>query len=316
MASQRLGHMNRFTMAFHALLLVASLLSGTAIAGSQQPPTAVQSDDGSANAGGSPEMERTMSTDKPVVLIVGASGSIGVLAVAQSFRKGYETRALVRDPAQKKLFPLGVQVVVGDLTQADTLHEAVGGVTGIIFTHGIGGNDPKGAEQVNYGAVRNVLSVLKSPARIALMTAVGVTKPSAGHDWKRRGERLVRASGLPYTIVRPGWFDYNDPDQLQLVLRQGDKHWAGSPADGVVARTQIAQVLVASLTSPAANRKTFELVAEKGAAQSDLEPLLSALPADAAEGYDGIGDRDNLPLAKEPSAVVSDLDAIRGRFKD
>ncbi|WP_330996549.1 NAD(P)H-binding protein [Burkholderia diffusa] len=27
------------------------------------------------------------------------------------------------------------------------------------------------------------------------------------HDWKRRSERLVRASGNAYTIVRPGWFD-------------------------------------------------------------------------------------------------------------
>lgn len=316
MASQRLGHMNRFTMAFHALLLVASLLSGTAIAGSQQLPTAVQSDDGSANVGGDPAMEKTMSTDKPVVLIVGASGSIGVLAVAQSFRKGYETRALVRDPAQKKLFPLGVQVVVGDLTRAETLHEAVDGATGIIFTHGIGGNDPKGSEQVNYGAVRNVLSVLNAPARIALMTAVGVTKLSVGHDWKRRGERLLRASGLPYTIVRPGWFDFNAPDQQRLVLRQGDTHWAGAPSDGVVSRKQIAQVLVASLTSPAANRKTFELVAEQGEAQADLEPLFSALPIDPADGYDAIRDRDNLPIAKEPPAVVRELEAMRGRFKD
>jgi hypothetical protein len=126
----------------------------------------------------------------------------------------------------------------------------------------------------------------------------------------------VRASGLPYTIVRPGWFDYNVPDQQRLVMRQGDTHWAGSPSDGVVARAQIAQVLVASLTSSAANRKTFELVAEKGAAQTDLEPLFSALPADSADGYDGIRDRDNLPLAKEPSTVVRDLDAIRGRFKN
>ncbi|GHH50730.1 NAD-dependent dehydratase [[Pseudomonas] boreopolis] len=317
MVIQRLGDMNRFTMAaLHALVLVASLLSGTAIAGSQQPPTAVQSDDGSANAGGDPKMEKTMSTDKPVVLVVGASGSIGVPTVVEAFSRGYETRALVRNPAQAKLFPKGVKIVVGDLTQAETLHEAVEGVTGIIFTHGIGGNDPKGAEQVNYGAVRNVLNVLKAPARIALMTAVGVTKPSVGHDWKRRGERLVRASGLPYTIVRPGWFDYNAPDQQRLVLRQGDTNWAGSPSDGVVARVQIAQVLVASLTSTAANHKTFELVAERGAAQTDLEPLFSALPADPVDGHDGNQDRDNLPLAKEPSAVIRDLDAIRGRFKD
>src|SRR3546814_553181 len=188
--------MNCFTMSIlHAPLLVALLLSGTAIAGSKQSHTKVQSEDGKANSGHDPEKEKTMSTDKPVVLVVGASGSIGVPTVAEAFSKGYETRALVRDPAHAKLFPEGVQVVVGDLTRAETLHDAVAGVTGVIFTHGINGNDPKGAEQVNYGAVRNVLSVLEAPARIALMTAVGVTKPSVGHDWKRRGERLVRASG-------------------------------------------------------------------------------------------------------------------------
>ena len=32
----------------------------------------------------------------------------------------------------------------------------------------------------------------------------------------------LRASGLPYTIVRPGWFDYNAADQHRLVLLQGD----------------------------------------------------------------------------------------------
>lgn len=260
------------------------------------------------------ERDETMGTDKPVVLVVGASGSIGQPVVAQALRMGYHARALVRDPAQASLFDAGVEVVIGDLTRAETLDQAVAGVTGVIFTHGISGNDPKGAEAVNYGAVRNVLSVLKAPAHIALMTTVGVTKPSAGHDWKRRGERLVRASGLPYTIVRPGWFDYNAADQQQLVMRQGDTHWAGSPADGVVSRRQIAQVLVASLASAAATGKTFELVAERGAAQSDLEPLFSALPADPAKPNDGIGDRDNLPADQEPAAVKQALEAIGGRF--
>ncbi|VVP83388.1 hypothetical protein PS910_02181 [Pseudomonas fluorescens] len=253
---------------------------------------------------------------KPVVLVVGASGTIGQPAVEESYRNGYETRALVRDPDQARLFPKGVKVVVGDLTRPETLHEAVAGVTGIIFTHGIRGNDPEGAEAVNYGAVRNVLSVLKQPARIALMTTVGVTKPTVGHDWKRRGERLVRASGLPYTIIRPGWFDYNGANEHRLVLRQGDEHWSGSPSDGVIARSQIAQVLVASLTSAEANRKTFELVAEQGAAQADLAPLFAALPADPADSYDAIGDRNNLPLSQEPASVARELEAMRGRFAD
>ncbi|WP_113717677.1 NAD(P)H-binding protein [Arthrobacter dokdonensis] len=64
----------------------------------------------------------------------------------------------------------------------------------------------------------------------------------SAHDWKRRGERLVRASGNPYTIARPGWFDYNGGDQLAITLPQGDTRHAGSPADGVIARHQIARV--------------------------------------------------------------------------
>jgi len=69
------------------------------------------------------------------------------------------------------------------------------------------------------------------------------------HDWKRRGEQLVRASGLPYTIVSPGWFDYNPPDQHRLVFLQGDRRQVGDFSDGVVARRQIAHVLVESFSS-------------------------------------------------------------------
>ena len=160
--------------------------------------------------------------------------------------------------------------------------------------------------------VKAVLEALEAPARIALMTALGVTKPTTGHDWKRRAERLVRASGLKYTIVRPGWFDYNEPDEQHLVLRQGDTHWAGNPSDGVISRAQIARILVASLSSDAADRKTFELIAEKGEAQDDLDPLFAALQDDS--GLDGPADHENLPLDGEPQDFLADLDALSGRF--
>jgi len=107
-----------------------------------------------------------------------------------------------------------------------------------VFTHGSDGAGKVGAEQVDYGSVRNVLAALRGrQARIALMTAIGVTnrdgdhnRQTEAHDWKRRGERLVRASGLPYTIVRPGWFDYNKRDEHRLVFLQGDRPHAGSPS--------------------------------------------------------------------------------------
>jgi len=92
-------------------------------------------------------------------------------------------------------------------------------------------SEPDAVAHVDYGAVRNVLAALRGrPVRLALMTAVGTTdRANEGHDWKRRAERLVRASGNAFTIVRPGWFDYNAPDQRRMVMRQGDLY---STADG------------------------------------------------------------------------------------
>jgi uncharacterized protein YbjT (DUF2867 family) len=171
-----------------------------------------------------------MTTRPRTVLVVGATGSIGRLVVAEAIRQGYTTRALVRDRDKARRLPADVQVAVGDVTGPDPLIAAVDGVDAVVFTLGSDGAGRAGAENVDYGGVRNTLTALRSrPARIALMTSIGVTHRSSAynrsteaHDWKRRSERLVRSSGRPYTIVRPGWFDYNDPDQHRLVLLQGD----------------------------------------------------------------------------------------------
>jgi uncharacterized protein YbjT (DUF2867 family) len=205
--------------------------------------------------------------------------------------------------------------MVGDLTLPDTLVAAVDGIDAIVFTHGADGGGKAGAEQVSYGGVRNVLAALRGrQVRIALMTAIGVTnrtgsynRSTEAHDWKRRGERLLRTSGLPYTIVRPGWFDYNAADQHRLVLLQGDTRQAGNSSDGVVARAQIAQVLVRSLTSASATRKTFELVAERGPATEDFDALFAPLDADAPGELDAVRDAPNMPLRQEPERVREDL---------
>ena len=59
------------------------------------------------------------------------------------------------------------------------------------------------------------------------------------------------------------------PPEAQVVV--GERQ-AGDSSDGVIARRQVAEVLVRSLTSAQAERKTFELVATTGAEQQDFEP--------------------------------------------
>src|SRR5271157_3868526 len=196
-----------------------------------------------------------MTSPRMTVLVVGATGSIGRLVVEEALRQGHAVRALVRTPDKARKLPREAQVVLGDVTRPDTLPGAMDGVDAIVFTLGSDGPGKMGAETVDYGGVRNVLRALgPRTARIALMTSIGVTnrtgdynRATESHDWKRRAERLVRASRLPYTIVRPGWFDYNRADEHKLVFLQGDTRQAGDSSDGVIARSQIAEVLVHSL---------------------------------------------------------------------
>jgi len=259
-----------------------------------------------------------MTTLQKNVLVVGATGSIGRLVVEEALKEGYAVRALARSRAKAAQLPPAAQVVIGDVTRPDTLAAAVNGVDAIVFTLGSDGAGKLGAETVDYGGVRNVLSALGSrKVRIALMTSIGVTnrtgsynRSTEAHDWKRRSERLVRASGSPYTIVRPGWFDYNKSDEHRLVFLQGDTRHAGNSRDGVIARRQIAQVLVRSLGSETALHKTFELVAEKGAAQQDLGPLFAALVPDTEGALDGVRDMPNQSLEDEPERVQNDLRAV------
>ncbi|MQB41796.1 SDR family oxidoreductase [Rhizobium sp. ICMP 5592] len=253
-----------------------------------------------------------MDRSRIKILVVGATGSIGRYVVEEALRERHGVRALVRSRGKLHL-PPEVEVVAGDLTQPHTLPTAVDGIGAIVFTHGSHGG-ASAAEAIDYGGVRNILAALGDRrVRIALMTSIGVTDRREAHDWKRRAERLVRASGLPYTIVRPGWFDYNDANQFRLVLLQGDKRQSGTPRDGVIARRQLAEVLVRSLTSQEALRKTFELVAETGPAPNDFDRLFGALDADKVGSVDAVHDVTNMPLDQEPTPVVEELDNARVR---
>ena len=116
-----------------------------------------------------------MKNQRMTVLVVGATGSIGRLVVAEAVRKGHAVRALARDPRKARQLLPDAEVLVGDLIRPDTLTAAVDGVDAIVFTHGSDGGKAD-AERVDYGGVRSVLAALGGrAARIALMTSIGVT---------------------------------------------------------------------------------------------------------------------------------------------
>ncbi|MEU9288287.1 SDR family oxidoreductase [Streptomyces sp. NPDC048275] len=250
-----------------------------------------------------------MSQNITDVLVVGATGSIGQLAVHAAQRHGLRPRALVRDLRRAQQLLPGVELVQGDLENPASLRRAVNGADALVLTHGSGGDPrPDARAHVDYGGVRNILRALDgAQPRVALMTSIYSTRSDipGATPWKRRSERLLRASGLPYTIVRPGWFDHAGPTQRRLVLEQG------GTADGGIARDQVAETLVRSLLTGTALGKTFELIAAEGDEPSDWAGLFGALKSDQSGSMDGVLDPADLPVEAEPQAVRADLDAVR-----
>jgi len=254
------------------------------------------------------------------VLVIGATGSIGREVVEHALAKGHSVRAVVRRTSNTRNLDPRAELFVAEISKPETLTEAVEGIDAVIFTHGVPGPTPQTSELVNYGAVLNILDALKGrQVAIALMTAIGVTtrnssynRTSQSGEWKLRSERLVRASGNRYTIVRPGWFDYNASGENSLWLAQGDTRANLNPAEIGISRKQIAQVLVESLTSPAANGKTFELYNKTGAAESDLEPLFAQLQSDNPSDPDGPLDKAGMPASDEPIRVLEALERVKG----
>lgn len=252
------------------------------------------------------------------VLVVGATGSIGQEVVNNALDKGHRVRAVVRASSNTRNLNPEAELFVAEISKPESLTDAVEGIDALVFTHGVQGPTPQTSESVNYGAVLNVLDALKGKkVAIALMTAVGVTtrnssynRTSQSGEWKLRSERLVRASGNHYTIVRPGWFDYNPTGDNSLWLAQGDTRAHLNPSEIGISRRQIARVLVDSLTSEAANGKTFELYNKPGAEEAETEPLFAQLQADNTRNTDGPLDQAGLPAANEPARVLDALERI------
>ena len=169
------------------------------------------------------------------VLVAGATGQTGQHIVKRLQQSGYRVRALVRDPEQAKA-QLGpdVEYVAGDVKDPATLTPAMTGVSAVISSIGARGKDgPDRPEKIDYEGVRNLVDAARA-ARIkqfVLISSQGVTHNDNPLNrmfgdvliWKLKGEDYLRASGLAYTIVRPGLLLNEPGGQGDLVFEQGDQ---------------------------------------------------------------------------------------------
>jgi uncharacterized protein YbjT (DUF2867 family) len=144
------------------------------------------------------------------VFVTGATGYIGSRLAARLAARGHSVRALVRSGSERKL-PAGVTAVTGNALDAASFAGAVHG--GETFVQLVGTPHPSPSKAAEFRSVdlASARASMENAARagVAHFVYVSVAHPApAMHAYiaaRSEAEALLRASGLPATVLRP-WY--------------------------------------------------------------------------------------------------------------
>src|SRR5262245_62579975 len=151
------------------------------------------------------------------VLVTGATGQIGREVVAQLRGTGVAIRAMTRHPRSANL-PADVDIVGGDLSAPDSLDACLNGVDSVFLVW----IAPLAAAALaidRIAAHARQVVVLTSPHRTPhpfFQQPNGLRAVHAGV------EQLIEASGLRWTVLRPGAFARNSSNWWAPQIASGD----------------------------------------------------------------------------------------------
>lgn len=216
-------------------------------------------------------------------LVVGATGETGRRIVRVLVAKGIPVKALVRDRTKaQEILPNPVELVVGDVLKRDTIEAAIGDCTVLVCATGAQPSfDPTGPYQVDYEGTKNLVDVAKAHHLQHFVMVSSLCVSRFFHPlnlfwlvlyWKKQAEEYLMASGVPYTIVRPGGLKSDDTDDRALVMAPADTLFEGN-----VPRLKVAETCVAALTDPEAKNKIVEIVAQENAAPKEFTELFAGV---------------------------------------
>jgi uncharacterized protein YbjT (DUF2867 family) len=198
------------------------------------------------------------------VVVAGGHGQVAQHLLRMLAARGDGACGFVRNPEHAPdLERLGARAVVCDLEQQENLAACVAGADAVVFAAGAGpGSGPERKRTVDLGGAVKLVDAARVSgiARYLMVSSIGAGDPAAGPERMRpyleakaEADEVVAASGLDYTIVRPGVLT-DEPGTGRVEAGR-------EVARAEIPREDVAAVLLACLDAPEATiGRTFTAV--------------------------------------------------------
>ncbi|GAT61990.1 SDR family oxidoreductase [Paludibacter jiangxiensis] len=227
--------------------------------------------------------------------ITGATGQLGVLVVNKLKEKvaAENIVALVRSP--QKAAALGVEAREADYNQPETLEKAFQGIDKLLVISGneIGQRLSQHTNIINAAKKAGVKLIVYTSVLHADTSTLSLAEEHLGT------EAALKASGVPYVLLRNGWYTENYTGSIGGVLAGGAL--LGSSGDGKISsatRADFAEAAVAVLTGEGQEGKVYELAGDEVYTMSDLAAEISKQTGKNIPYK-------NLPVAEYAAALIS-----------
>ena len=215
-----------------------------------------------------------MST-QPTLFISGAGGKLGRLVVELLLARGYAGKIIAgtRDPS--KLADLkGVEVRQADFGDVDGLVTALAGVDKMLLIS----TDQLGTRLENH--TRAIDAAKRAGIKEIAYTSMPTPEQPSAITFAPEHfgtEEAIKASGIPYTILRMTWYTENLLGSLPSSLASGQ--WYSSAAGGrtgYVTREDCAKAAAGALLATASNR-TFTVTGPASLSNAEIAAIAAKL---------------------------------------
>ena len=206
-----------------------------------------------------------------MIVITGASGQLGRLVVQELLARGVPAGhivAAVRNPAKvADLAAQGLQVREADYTRPDTLTSAFAGAQKLLLISSseVGQRLPQHAAVIAAAQAAGVSLLAYTSLLRADTSPLGLAAEHVAT------EALIRTSGLPYAILRNGWYTENYLASVAPALQYGA--FIGAAGAGRIAsatRADYAAAAAAVLTQDLAGNPVYELAGDTSYTLAEL----------------------------------------------